>query len=186
MRPHSATGHASCGHATPLRPCYTLAAMLHPCGHATPLRLPHATLECAVWDAPRRRLWHDIADVAGGADRGRCDGCRHCRRLSRWAHSCALLVGLGVLVWLMPRCSGSWQKSTAQAALDSVADVACQLCHSRGRDGCHRGYHRRCFTPALPTMPSGQWYCPHCVPSDLPPTQHIPRRQRREGPWPSG
>jgi hypothetical protein len=41
-----------------------------------------------------------------------------------------------------PRCA-------AQAALDSVADVACQLCHSRGRetslllcDGCHRGYHR--------------------------------------------
>jgi hypothetical protein len=28
----------------------------------------------------------------------RCDGCKHCRRLSRWAHSCALLVGVGVLV----------------------------------------------------------------------------------------
>jgi hypothetical protein len=32
-------------------------------------------------------------------------------RLSRCAHSCALLVGVGVLVWLMLRCSGSWQMS---------------------------------------------------------------------------
>jgi hypothetical protein len=30
----------------------------------------------------------------------------------------------------------------------------------------------------LNKVPDGQWYCQHCVPSDPPPTQHIPRRQR--------
>jgi hypothetical protein len=47
-------------------------------------------------------------------------------------------------------------------------------------------YHGRCLTPALTNVPDGQWFCPHCFPSDPPPTQHNPRRQRREGPWPSG
>ncbi len=51
--------------------------------------------------------------MAGGGLRcDGLDGCRRCRQLSiRWAHSCALLVGVGVLVWLMPSYSGSWQKS---------------------------------------------------------------------------
>ncbi len=158
----------------------------------------HAMLECAVWNAPRCRLWQDIADVAGGAEVRRVQALPPAEqvgallRTTGWG-GCAGLVNAQVQRFLAdvyvslqaPRC-------TAQA-LDSLADVACQLCHSRGReaslllcDGCHRGYHRCCLTPALPKVPDGQWYCPHCVPSDPPPTQHIPRRQRREGPWPSG
>jgi hypothetical protein len=50
-----------------------------------------------------------------------------------------------------------------------------------------RGYHDgRCLTPALNHVPDGRWLCPHCEPGHPPPTQHISRRQRREGPWPSG
>ncbi len=114
-------------------------------------------------------------------------------RTTGWG-GCAGLVNSEVQTFLAdvymslqaPRC-------TAQAALDSVADVACQLCRSRGReaslllcDGCRRGYHGRCLTPALNQVPDGRWLCPHCEPSHPPPTQHISRRQRREGPWPSG
>jgi hypothetical protein len=173
------------------------AAMLHPCTCRMQCWSVQSGMHPAAGYGTTLRMWrHAGAEVgATGAGTG--------RRLSRWAHSCALLVGVGVLVWLMPRSSGSWQMSMCrcrhpgvqprQRCLDNVADVACQLCHSRGRetslllcDGCHRGYHRCCLTPALPEVPDGQWYCPHCVPSDPPPTQHISRRQRREGPWPSG
>jgi hypothetical protein len=173
------------------------------CGHATPLHTPHAMLECTAWDAPRRQLWQDIAGVAGAAEVTRvqalpsADQVGELLRTTGWGGYAGLVnaevqkVLAGIFTSLQaPRC-------TAQAALDGVADVACQLCHSRGReaslllcDGCHRScdgcHHGRCLTPALTTVPDGQWFCPHCVPSDPPPTQHIPRRQRREGRWPSG
>ena len=169
------------------------------CGHATPLNLPHAMLECAAWDAPRRRLWQGIAGVAGAAEVTRVQALPSAEQVSALLRTtgwggCAGLVNSEVQTFLAdvymslqaPRC-------TAQAALDSVADVACQLCHSRGReaslllcDGCRRGYHGRCLTPALTQVPDGRWLCPHCEPGHPPPTQHISRRQRREGPWPSG
>jgi hypothetical protein len=169
------------------------------CGHATPLNLPHAMLECAAWDAPRRRLWQGIAGVAGAAEVTRVQALPSAEQVSALLRTtgwggCAGLVNSEVQTFLAdvyvslqaPRC-------TAQEALDSVADVACQLCHSRGReaslllcDGCRRGYHGRCLTPALNQVPDGRWLCPHCEPDHPPPTQHISRRQRREGPWPSG
>ncbi len=123
------------------------------------------------------------------------------RLMYRW-HTCQWWINPGTPCILAASC-GSGSPIHAQRrlagmaralrALDSVADVACQICHSRGReaslllcDGCRRGYHRRCLTPALTAVPDGQWFCPSCVSSDPSPQQHIPRRQRRVGPWPSG
>ncbi len=169
------------------------------CGHATSLHMPHAMLECTAWAAPRHQLWQGITDVAVAAEVKRVQALPPAEQVGAllcttgWG-GCAGLVTAQVQRFLAavyvslqaPRC-------TAQAALDSVVDVACQLCHSRGRetslllcDGCHRGSHGRCLTPALTRVPDGQWFCPHCVQSAPPPAQHIPRRQRREGPWPSG
>lgn len=50
-------------------------------------------------------------------------------------------------------------------------DVPCQVCqekHSKRNnemllcDRCDKGYHMRCLTPALTTVPAGKWYCPAC------------------------
>ncbi len=85
------------------------------CGHATPLRLPHAMLECTVWEAPRHQLWQDITDVAGAGEVKRVRALPPAEPAGRWVHSCALLpvvlVGVGVPVWLMPRFNGSWRMS---------------------------------------------------------------------------
>jgi hypothetical protein len=80
-----------------------------------------------------------------------------------------------------------WSKPLPMPNTASSCDCCCLpwiallLC-----DGCHRGYHGRSLTPALTRVPDGQWFCPHCVQSAPPPAQHIPRRHRREVPWPSG
>ncbi len=106
----------------------------------------------------RRRLWQGIAGVAGAAEVTRVQALPSAEQVSALLRTtgwggCTGLVNSEVQTFLAdvymslqaPRC-------TAQAALDSVADVAaCQLCHSRGReasllllllcDGCRRGYH---------------------------------------------
>jgi hypothetical protein len=47
-----------------------------------------------------------------------------------------------------------------------------KLCEECGRgdgeqemllcDGCDRGFHMFCLCPILVTVPSGDWFCPHC------------------------
>ena len=169
------------------------------CGDARPLTVQHALMDCGVWAPSRDAMWHAIADVAGAAEVQRV------RALPPAAQVAALLgtAGWGGAAGLVNSqvqrflasvyTSLREPRSTARAALGSIADVACQLCHSRGReaslllcDGCGRGYHARCLTPALAAVPAGAWLCPTCDPPRQPLVQHISRRPRREGPWPSG
>jgi PHD and RING finger domain-containing protein 1 len=48
----------------------------------------------------------------------------------------------------------------------------CEICRRSDRedvmllcDGCNRGYHIDCLTPALPEIPHGSWYCDNCFSS---------------------
>ena len=85
------------------------------------------------------------------------------------------------------------RSATSESALAAVSDIACQMCHAQGRPAslllcnrCQRGYHLKCLAPALKSIPDGSWYCPTCAPTTAPTVQRVIRRQRREGPWPSG
>jgi hypothetical protein len=113
-----------------------------------------------AWDAPRRRLWQGIAGVAGAAEVTRVQALPSAEQVSALLRTtgwggCAGLVNSEVLTFLAdvymslqaPRC-------TAQEALDSVADVACQLCHSRGREAS--------LSSTLRWLPQGlSWALPH-------------------------
>jgi hypothetical protein len=168
------------------------------CAAAVPLTVQHVLLACQFWDAARGDMWGRIAEVADAAV------VRRVRAMPPGEQVDALLgtTGWGGAAGLVNsqvqqflagvHVSLRLPGSTAQAALARVADVACQLCHSRGReaslllcDVCARGYRTRCLTPALPAVPDGAWLCPTCTPESSP-LQHISRRPRREGPWPSG
>jgi hypothetical protein len=170
------------------------------CGAAAALTLPHALLECSAWGEPRSGLWQSVTEVVGAAAVQRVRALPPAGQVAAllstpgWA-GCAGLVSARVQRFLADVCASfRVPRWTAQAALGSVADVACQVCHSRGReaslllcDGCRRGYHQRCLTPVLPAVPAGQWFCPGCVDTGgCPPSRHVPRRRRRVGPWPSG
>lgn len=58
------------------------------------------------------------------------------------------------------------------ASLIAVDDILCEVCKSPEDepstvlcDGCPRGYHTYCLEPALPGIPAGDWFCPHCAPA---------------------
>jgi len=59
------------------------------------------------------------------------------------------------------------------SAKASAGDQACEICHSRAAvrwpmllcDGCDCGYHLKCLSPPLSSIPEGEWYCPTCATS---------------------
>ncbi|KAL5513720.1 hypothetical protein ACEPAH_4120 [Sanghuangporus vaninii] len=63
------------------------------------------------------------------------------------------------------------------AEVDSPDD--CVVCNKdRGDDDpplacdkCDYPYHTSCLKPPLPAVPEGEWFCPRCVPSCVPPVQ---------------
>jgi hypothetical protein len=77
----------------------------------------------------------------------------------------------------------------ADGAACDPKDVACQVCHRCSGaatmllcDCCDRCYHTRCFVPALPGVPAGDWVCPTCAAAGVqPPPRSVapPRPQRR-------
>ena len=164
------------------------------CGGAHSVTLAHVMLDCTAWAAERATMWAQVAGVAGASMVRRVQGLQPEQQLHELLGTPAAgLVTVRVQSFLAAvYVSMRAPRHTARAALASVQDIACQVCHNRGRaaslllcDGCSRGYHLRCLEPALPAVPAGTWLCPSCIRAGQP-SQHIPRRERREGPWPSG
>ena len=63
-------------------------------------------------------------------------------------------------------------------------DIPCEVCRSAedggcmllcDGPGCNKGFHMHCLTPALTSIPEGDWLCPGCSPDDIAGTS-----------WPSG
>ena len=57
---------------------------------------------------------------------------------------------------------------------DTIDDIACEKCNSGENaselllyDGCTRGFHLPCLIPALPQVPTGDWFSDDCA-SDNP------------------
>jgi hypothetical protein len=56
-------------------------------------------------------------------------------------------------------------------------EEGCEICKKNDNhhviilcDNCDREYHTYCLTPPLSEIPTGEWYCPHCI-SIVPPAQ---------------
>ncbi|KAJ1465086.1 hypothetical protein T484DRAFT_1648706, partial [Baffinella frigidus] len=67
-------------------------------------------------------------------------------------------------------------------------DTFCRKCkspHDGGRmilcDGCDAGCHLYCASPALSTIPSGEWFCDKCVAARAPPLIPVLSPPREEG-----
>ena len=168
------------------------------CGAAQRPTLQHVLLDCVAESVGRQAMWCSIEAVVGAAEVRRVQALAPAAQVAAlvgtagWGGS-AGLVAVRVQRFLADvRAALVRPSQTAAAVLASVADVACQACHSLGReaslllcDGCGRGCHLRCATPALRQVPDGVWLCRLCAPVGAS-EQHTSRRPRREGPWPSG
>ena len=71
---------------------------------------------------------------------------------------------------------------------DQEEDTVCRKCKSPldgGRmilcDGCDTGCHLYCASPALSSIPSGEWFCDKCVAARAPPPVPVLSPPRLEG-----
>lgn len=65
---------------------------------------------------------------------------------------------------------GETPPETLEQGQDLLADSACMVCGKGDSeesillcDGCDDGYHTYCLTPALTSIPKGEWRCPKCI-----------------------
>lgn len=60
----------------------------------------------------------------------------------------------------------SWEDSEESEASDFHNEY-CELCFTGGQllccDGCERAYHFSCVSPPINEVPTGDWFCAHCV-----------------------
>ncbi|VDB89822.1 unnamed protein product, partial [Peniophora sp. CBMAI 1063] len=88
---------------------------------------------------------------------GRDDGLISCAECLRSAHpSCAHLKPIEQAV-----ASYDWKCNDCKK---------CEVCHTDPKEvdmtlceSCDRGWHPHCLTPALPSPPEGDWFCPKCT-----------------------
>ena len=54
----------------------------------------------------------------------------------------------------------------------------CRVCKDGGEllccDACPSSYHLHCLNPPLPEIPNGEWLCPRCTVSVIPPAPDAP------------
>lgn len=174
------------------------------CGAVGEARLQHVLLECPHWAASRQLMWDSLAQAVGDARVAAVRTGDLPRVLAvlltptEWpgagGRPCAAIQRFLVEVYRFLQAPSGVH---SQAELQRVDNIACQMCHSRGREatlllcaGCGRGFHTRCLVPALPAVPADDWFCSVCrsvvVGQTGTSVKHVTRRPRREGPWPSG
>jgi hypothetical protein len=159
--------------------------------------MQHALLACSAFAAERAAMWASIEREVGLPAATAARGLPADRQLAallgdaQWGDRALAVDGIvrGYLEAQFRRRQQVTPVAAGGAACDP-ADVACQVCHSRGGaatmllcDGCDRGYHTRCLVPALPGVPAGDWMCPGCAadggPGPLqPPQPPCPRLAR--------
>ena len=170
------------------------------CSRASAASLHHVLLECDFWAEQRAVMWRGLeqeagADMVAAVQGGAPHEILHALLTAdAWGsaagHVCSRVQRFLAAIYRFLAVSPS---ADSRTALGKVDNIACQACHRQSGaatlllcDGCGRGYHTRCLVPALPAVPVGDWFCVSCVPVGAAPVQHVHRRSRREGPWPSG
>lgn len=77
--------------------------------------------------------------------------------------------------WLLknPERFGAVRRGRSGGCSTPDKDQACQVCGSTEAnrlrmllcDGCDEGYHLKCLSPPLTSVPAGDWFCPQCEPN---------------------
>ncbi|KAI8982573.1 hypothetical protein BDB01DRAFT_851066 [Pilobolus umbonatus] len=125
-------------------------------------------LRGGVQEVTKHKKWAEIGRVLGYAR-------KQCTSMSNALKSAYLRVILPYEIWYAKH-KGDIDHSIKKEELYEQHDSAnesnetCEICHRIENeeqillcDGCNRGYHLYCLSPALSSVPKSDWYCVHCL-----------------------